>query len=178
MPLDVRNNLTWWNTLLPTFNGVLFFDDPTQEVFQLYIDASLLGLRGFFHARDTSMWPEVAINQSEAFISKTPNFRGASSSVIPPSAPAPTQSYLVAPPLAAGLLSPTIPSINVFEVEAILLAFQLFFHTGSKCCLIISTNNTTAYSGMTTSRLWGSPNTPLQKIMFLAAKYNILIEPR
>ena len=32
LPLEVRNDLIWWNTLLPTFNGVLFFDDPTRDV--------------------------------------------------------------------------------------------------------------------------------------------------
>lgn len=47
LPVQVREDLGWWNTLLPTFNGVIFFDDQTRDVFQIYTDASLIGLGSF-----------------------------------------------------------------------------------------------------------------------------------
>lgn len=71
IPLEVRNNLVWWNTLLPTFNGVLFFDDPTRDTFQLYTDASLTGLGGFFFHGAAATWPNVRVSQSDAFVAKT-----------------------------------------------------------------------------------------------------------
>lgn len=73
MPLEVRNDLIWWNTLLPTFNGVLFLDDPTRDVFQLYTDASLTGLGGFFFRGSEANWPDVHVSQSDAFLAKTSN---------------------------------------------------------------------------------------------------------
>ena len=48
IPASIRSNLTWWNTLLPSFNGVLFFDDKARPILCLYTDASLLDLEGFF----------------------------------------------------------------------------------------------------------------------------------
>lgn len=69
-------------------------------------------------------------------------------------------------------------SINVFEVEAILLAFQLFSQKWKKARLIVFTDSTTAYSGLKTARFRGLPNVPLRQIMFLAAKYDILLEPQ
>ena len=47
--INIRNDLTWWNTLLPKFNGILFFNDPSRRVIQLYTDACLKGLGGFFY---------------------------------------------------------------------------------------------------------------------------------
>lgn len=40
------------------------------------------------------------------------------------------------------------------------------------------TDSTTAYSGLKTNRLRSPPNVPLRELMLLAARYDILIEPR
>ena len=69
-PTQVRLDLTWWNILLPRFNGVLFFN-KLRDTFQLYTDASLQGLGGFFFHDSTKSWQEVRINQSEAFLART-----------------------------------------------------------------------------------------------------------
>lgn len=49
IPLDVCVDLQWWNELLPKYNGILFFDIETRLTVQLYTDASLQGLKGFFY---------------------------------------------------------------------------------------------------------------------------------
>lgn len=71
--MQVQADLTWWNTLLPRFNGVLFFNNEVQDTFQLYTDASLQGLGGFFFHNSTKPWQRVKINQSEAFAAQTSN---------------------------------------------------------------------------------------------------------
>ena len=48
IPISVVHDLEWWNKLLPTHNGMLFFDDRNREVVQLYTDVSLVGLGGGF----------------------------------------------------------------------------------------------------------------------------------
>lgn len=49
---EIREDLIWWNELLPTHNGVLFFDGQARHVFQLYTDACLEGLGGFYYSGD------------------------------------------------------------------------------------------------------------------------------
>lgn len=66
LPAQVRLDPFWWNTRLPVFNGFIFFFDNQREEFQLYRDAPLIG--------SAKTWPAVAINQSEAFMARTPNF--------------------------------------------------------------------------------------------------------
>lgn len=57
IPSEVRLDLEWWNKLLPAYNGVQFFDTKTREIVQLYTDASLHGLDGFYYKHDTCFWP-------------------------------------------------------------------------------------------------------------------------
>ena len=128
MPLEVRNDLIWCNTLLPTFNGVLFFDDPTRDVFQLYTDASLTGLGGFFFGSEAN-WPDVRVSQSDAFLAKSSNLTRPRITEDPSSVALTTQSNIAPATSAARPEEPIHPqtlNINVFEVKAILLAFQLF----------------------------------------------------
>ncbi len=62
----VREDLEWWNKLLPTYNGVLFFDNKNRVTQTLYTDACLYDLSGFyFEGRQT--WEQVKVNQSDAF---------------------------------------------------------------------------------------------------------------
>jgi hypothetical protein len=48
IPARVRQDLLWWNELLPTFNGVKFFDNSTRPETQLFTDASGVGLGGYY----------------------------------------------------------------------------------------------------------------------------------
>ena len=68
IPTSIRNDLNWWNTLLPKFNGVLFFDDSSRQVNQLYTDACTKGLGGFFYADASTFWTKAEIRQENAFI--------------------------------------------------------------------------------------------------------------
>lgn len=158
LPTQVRLDLTWWSTLLPRFNGVLFFNDEIRDIFQLYTDASLKGLGGFFFHDSTKFWTEVKISQSEAFLAQTSNC---------------STSH----PIGLTVDPEASISINVFEVQAILLAFQLFASRWRHCKIILYTDNTTALSGIRANRLRGPPNVPLQQVMLLAAEYDIVLEP-
>ncbi len=48
IPPWVREDLEWWNDLVPTYNGVLFFDASNRPTTSVYTDACLYGLGGFF----------------------------------------------------------------------------------------------------------------------------------
>ena len=74
LPAQVRLDPSWWNTRLPVFNGVIFFDNQSREVFQLYRDASLIGLGGFFCAALQKHGLQSPSTNPEAFMAKTPNF--------------------------------------------------------------------------------------------------------
>ena len=83
--------------------------------------------------------------------------------------------------LTVPFLSDPLPaathSINVFEVEATLLAFQLFAPPWRRSKLIVHTDNTTAFAGLRLTRLRRPPNVPLREIMLIASEYDILFEP-
>ena len=74
--------------------------------------------------------------------------------------------------------NPNNPSINVHEVEAILLAFQLWSPTWHRHRVIVHTDSTTAFSGLQDSTLRGPANAPLRQTLLLAAKWDIVIEPQ
>ncbi len=48
IPVWVRENLEWWNKLLLTYNGVLFFDTRNKVTQTLYTNVCLYGLGGFY----------------------------------------------------------------------------------------------------------------------------------
>lgn len=48
IPAWVREDLERWNKLLPTYNGVLFFDTRDRPAQTLYTDACLYSLGGFY----------------------------------------------------------------------------------------------------------------------------------
>ena len=68
------------------------------------------------------------------------------------------------------------PSINVHEVEAILLAFQTLVPKWTKQCFKIYTDSITAYEGLKDYVLKGPSNAPLRQIFLRAARWNIVIE--
>ncbi len=66
IPVLVMEYLEWWNKLLPTYNGVLFFDTKNRVTQTLYTDACLFGLGGFyFEVRQA--WEQVKVNHSYSF---------------------------------------------------------------------------------------------------------------
>lgn len=144
IPSEVRLDLQWWNELLPVYNGIQFFDTQARESIQLYTDASLQGLGGFYYRNDIQPWSDIEyIAQEQAF----------------------------AVPI-------TVPShINIHELEAILLAMEAWGGHWSRTKLIIHTDSSTAFNGLTRNTLRGTANSPLRKILLLAAKHDIKIIP-
>ncbi len=104
IPVWVKEDLKWWNKLLPTYNEVLFFDTGNRVTQTLYTDACLYGL-GRFYFEGRQGWEQVKVNHSNAFC-----------------------AIVQRKSLSANRKmkkNPDDPSINVHEVEAILLAFQI-----------------------------------------------------
>lgn len=143
IPSWVREDLEWWNQLLPNFNGVLFFDTHNRTTIQACTDACLYGLGGFFFSEPGS-WNQNEIIQINAF-----------------------QAHI-----QHGKFS-----INVYEVEAILLLFQLWGPTWHRHKVILYTDSVTACSGLSDTTLKGPANAPLREIFLIAAKWDIVIEP-
>ena len=105
IPTWVREDLEWWNKLLPIYNGVLFFDTKNRETQTLYTDACLYGLDEF-HFGGRQAWEQVKVTQS-----------GALCALVQRKAPQANREIKE---------NSNDPSINVHVVEAILLAFQIW----------------------------------------------------
>ena len=57
IPFFLRQDLRWWCSTLPSHNGILFFDDDVaRPPIQLYTDACLTGIRGFFYSSLNRDW--------------------------------------------------------------------------------------------------------------------------
>lgn len=151
IPVWVREDLEWWNDLLPSYNRVLFFDtlESYRPTITLYTDACLYGLGGFcFDGRGD--WPTATISQSRAFRAVVEG------KTLPQNRKMTKNS--------------DDPSINVHEVEAILLAFQLWAPAWYRHQIVIHTDSTTAVTGLQDSTLRGPANAPLRQILLLAAQ--------
>lgn len=149
IPAWVREDLEWWNKLLPTYSGVLFFDTKNRVTQTLYPDACLYGLGGFYF-EGYQACEEVKVNQLDAFCAIV---QGKS-----------------LPANRKMMKNPDDPSINVHEAEAILLAFQIWGANWSGQRLRVFTDSTTTHSGLREFNLKGPPNAPLREIWLLAAK--------
>ena len=67
------------------------------------------------------------------------------------------------------------PSINVREVEAILLILQKWAPTWRHRQILVFTDSNTAYTGFTNLTLKGPANAPLREILSIAAKWDIVL---
>ena len=158
IPNAVVENLIWWNFLLPIYNGVFFFDYRSRPPIQLYTDASMTGLGGFYYA-GSDTWTRSEILQNHAFISC---FSDTNVDILSSNTG----------------VSATHNHINTYEVQAILLAFQTWapYWYGSK--VTIHTDSTTAFEGLRKHTLKGLSNQFLREIFLLAAQKDIQIVPR
>ena len=154
IPALVREDLEWWNKLLPTHNGILFFDTTNRQTQSLYTDACLSGLGGFYF-KGTESWKITKVFQANAFC------------VV-------VQRKSLSANRKMGK-NPNDPSINVHNVEAILLAFQVWAPKWQKQRIKVYTDSTTAHSGLCEFTLKGLSNTPLREIWLLAARWDIVI---
>ena len=52
----LRQDLRWWCSALPSHNSILFFDDASRPPIQLFTDACLTGIGGFFYTSIENDW--------------------------------------------------------------------------------------------------------------------------
>lgn len=151
MPAEVKADLAWWAYMLPRFDGIHFFDQ-NREFVHLFADASEEGLGAFFIEQNspTCNWEQHA-------------------SLMPP------EHALACQLPAQEKESPF--DINIFEIQAVLRAFE---HWGEKWRgkkVVIHTDNTTTQIGLIKQTLrCRHQNKPLRHILCLAAHGDIEIE--
>ncbi len=155
IPAWEREDLEWWNKLLLTYNRVFSFDIRNRATQTLYTDACLYGLGGFyFEGRQAC--EEVKVNQSDVFCV-----------IVQEKSLQPNRKIKK---------NPDDPSINVHEVEDILLAFQIWAEKWSGERLRVFTDSTTTHSGLRKFTLKGPLNASLREIWLLPAKWDIVIK--
>ena len=148
-PPDIKQDLQWWNHLLPRHNGIIFFNSATRHKAHLFTDASHRGMGGFFCAG--GHWPSYAesLPQQDAF--------QASMDIDP----------------ADGEFD-----INPFELGAVLLALRRWGHEWKCHNIIVHTDSKTAAIGLTKYTLRGASNLVLRQILLLAAELDIVLTPQ
>jgi hypothetical protein len=151
IPPIVRQDLEWWHTLLPRFNGIMLFNSAEREQIQLFTDASALGMGGFWYSGpiDVKSWkPHLTeLYASQAFAARVKHDQD------------------------------TIFDVNVFELGAILLAFeqQAVSWRGKRICT--HTDSAISQLGLEHHTLKGAANAVLRRILIIAAEFDIEITP-
>jgi hypothetical protein len=150
LPLEVREDLTWWSTLLLTFNGTRFFDDASRTPFHLFTDASGVGMGGFFYAGGSSNWKEnIRLTSRE-------------------------NSYSMAIPQRE-LILPL--DINVFEVQAVGQAIRRWGRRWSGQHVLIHTDNAATFYGIGKGSIASLANRHLRLLLCEAAQMDIKLTP-
>ncbi|EED11627.1 conserved hypothetical protein [Talaromyces stipitatus ATCC 10500] len=149
IPYEVRDDLEWWRDSLSLFNGVLLVDPCRRNITHLYTDASTTGQGLFFFSSKSTLdcW-RTHCHQ--------------------------LQSCNAA---SLALAQDAHAHINTTEVDAILQGFLLFSHHWLHHTLVIHTDSSTAYTGLSKGFLRGPPNVPLKSLLILAAARDIQIVP-
>ena len=125
IPALVREDLEWWYKLLSIYNGVLFFDTRNSKTQTLYTNAYLYSFGGFYF-KCFEAWEQTNVAPSNAFCAITwGKFFSANRKI---------KKDL------------DDPSINVPEVEIIVLAFQIWAPQWKNQQLRVFTDSTTAFS--------------------------------
>jgi Reverse transcriptase (RNA-dependent DNA polymerase) len=149
LPPLVRKDLAWWATLLPKYNGVLFFDEESRPIIHLYSDASIQGMGAFYFQGQDPDWRNAAyaLPIEQAFSARVKHS------------------------------DQDVFDINIFELGAILLAFQKWAPTWHRCRIFIHTDSNTAQNGLLKESLKGESFHVLRQIHLLAAEWDIALSP-
>ncbi len=119
IPRQVCDNLSLQNNLLPKFNGILFFNNKRGETYQLSKDKLLVSFGGFCNKHSSAFRTEVTIGQNTAFVTMTENRKD-------DYLPHGSRKSMIFTLLQDPDVQLQLPvNINIFEVQAILLRFQL-----------------------------------------------------
>lgn len=155
IPQPVREDIIWWNSLFPTHNGIRFFDDSNRRIVHLFADASVLGMGAFyFDTVDSEVcdWKDyaAALPQNNALALLLPDHD-------------PT----------------TLFDINIYEITAMLRAFERWGRSWAGKLVILHSDSSTTQLGLIKQTLRAeTQNEPLRQLLLLAAKHDIKIEPR
>ena len=114
---QVHDDLSWWNNLLPKFNGVLFFEEKRQKTYQLYIDGSLVSFGDFYYKHPSAFRANITIEQNTTFVVTKKNYIGG---YIPHG----SGKSIICALIEGSDVQLQLPvSINVSELQAITLRF-------------------------------------------------------
>ncbi|KAJ5904837.1 uncharacterized protein N7473_001753 [Penicillium subrubescens] len=152
---EVRDDLEWWRDSLSLFNGVLLIDPCRRSITHLYTDASNTGQGLFFFSSKST---------SDCWLAHCHQLH-----------PSNAASLALAQDAHAHQVAHA--HINTQEVDAILQGFLLFSHHWLHHTLVIHTDSSTAYTGLSKGFLHGPPNAPLKSLLILAAARDIQIVP-
>jgi hypothetical protein len=155
IPALVREDIEWWHDLFPAFNGVRFFDDSNRRTIHLFADASAQGMGAFFFDdvnSPTCDWQEHVPH-------------------LPP-------EHALALPLPHRDLHEPF-DINIFEITALLRAFETWSQQWREKLVVIHTDSSTTQLGLIKQTLKAeNQNEPLRQLLLLAAQLDIKIEPQ
>lgn len=142
----VRTDLSWWNKLLPQFNGKHLFDDSSRPVFHLYTDASSIGLGGFYFSTTSRQahWQDHAatLDPAHAFSMRIPRGK-------------------------------RHQHINTHEMRAVLQSFKRWQPLWKRGVVVVHTDNTATLSGLNKGSIRGPSMEPLRALLLLAAAEDI-----
>ena len=136
--------------MLPQFNGVKFLDDTIRREVRLYTDASGIGVGGYF-------FEYIGQSLEEAITRLTP------------------REVFATPTYNQYQMQDGELNINVYEVHAVLVAFEAWAEQWQHAKVVVFTDNTTAQAGLKKDTLRGIANVPLRRIKQLAAAFDIQI---
>jgi hypothetical protein len=203
MPLLLIQDIIWWNTLLPRFNGVLILDEIVRLNIHLYTDASGVGMGGFFFTSDTLVsWQEAIplIMKEHSFQTRLQQTHiplimkehSCQTHLQQMHIPSKQESHATDSLTSILLdyqeefstqtdthwLSTLAFDINIFEMEAISQAFKLFSYQWRGHRVFVHTDNSTACIGLNKHTLSSPANAPLRNTLLCAAGSDIVIVPR
>jgi hypothetical protein len=146
LPRRVKTDLSWWNMLLPQFNGKHLFDDSSRPRFHLYTDASSVGLGGFY-------FPATSVQANWEDYTTTLD---------------PINAFSIRIPRGK-----RHQHINTHEMRAVLQSFKRWQSIWARGVVIIHTDNTATLSGLNKGSIRGPSMEPLRALLLLAAAADI-----
>jgi hypothetical protein len=155
IPSAALADIRWWHDLFPIHNGMRFFDDRSRQIIHLFADASVVGMGAFFFdnvGSETCYWPEHAHSL-------------------------PCEHALATQLPSRDVIQPF--DINIFEIQAMLLAFEKWSHSWAGKVVFLHTDSATTQLGLLKQSLRAEKqNEPLRRLLLLAAQRDIKLEPR